>query len=120
SISAMEAYLVAIVAFLMKNTIIWSFREGGPATSDREEYSNVRKRIVRNTEMSTKKTVEHRTRKTTSGVETALRIPFELPVGDKAIAGYTKALTQDSLRLISASSLKPGTPLSLQFSFAET
>ena len=69
--------------------------------------------------MSTKKTVEHRTRKTTSGVETALRIPFELPVGDKAIAGYTKALTQDGLRVISASSLKPGTPLSLQFSFGE-
>ena len=69
--------------------------------------------------MSTKKTVEHRTRNTTSGVETALRIPFELPVRDKAIAGYTKALTQEGLRVTSASSLKPGTPLNLQFSFGE-
>jgi len=69
--------------------------------------------------MSTKKTVEHRTRNTTSGVETALRIPFELPVRDKAIAGYTKALTPEGLRVTSASSLKPGTPLNLQFSFGE-
>src|SRR5947209_6328647 len=103
----------------MKNTIILGFREGDLTTSDREQYSSGYKRIVRNTVMSTKKTVEHRTRKTTRGVETALRIPFELPVGDKAIAGYTKALTQDGLRLISASSLKPGTPLNLQFSFGE-
>src|SRR5207244_6172538 len=95
SISAMEAYLVAIVAFLMKNTIILSFRGGGPATSDREEYSNVHKRIIRNTVMATKKTVEHRTGNTADGKESAVRIPFELPVRDKAIAGYTKALTHD-------------------------
>ncbi len=48
-----------------------------------------------------------------------VKIPFKLPVQDKVIAGYTKALTQDGLRLISASPLKRGTPLSLQFSFGE-
>ena len=56
------------------------------------------------TKMSTKETV---------------KIPFKLPVQDKVIAGYTKALTQDGLRLISASPLKRGTPLNLQFSFGE-
>jgi len=56
------------------------------------------------TKMSTKETV---------------KILFKLPVQDKVIAGYTKALTQDGLRLISASPLKRGTPLSLQFSFGE-
>jgi len=48
-----------------------------------------------------------------------VKIPFKLPVQDKVIAGYTKALTQEGLRLISASPLKRGTPLSLQFSFGE-
>src|SRR5438093_11701928 len=56
------------------------------------------------TKMSTKETV---------------KIPFKLSVQDKVIAGYTKALTQEGLRLISARSLKPGTPLNLQFSFRE-
>ena len=54
--------------------------------------------------MSTKKTV---------------KIPFNLPVLHKAIVGYTKDITPAGLQLISDSSLQPGTPVNLQFSFGE-
>jgi len=69
--------------------------------------------------MITKKTVRHCTRNTTSDSRKGLKIHFELPVQHKVIAGYTKDLTSAGLQLISDSSLKPGTPVNLQFSFGE-
>jgi pyrroloquinoline quinone (PQQ) biosynthesis protein C len=69
--------------------------------------------------MITKNTVRRHTRNTTSDVRTALKIHFELPVQHKVIAGYTKDITPAGLELISDSSLKPGTPVNLQFTFGE-
>src|SRR5713226_714609 len=49
----------------------------------------------------------------------SLKIPFEMPLRDKELSGFTENLTPECLRFISDAALRPGTPVTIQFTFGE-
>src|SRR5712691_1270577 len=49
----------------------------------------------------------------------SLKIPFEMPMRDKELSGFTENLTPECLRFVSDAALRPGTPVTIQFTFGE-
>src|SRR3989449_7923435 len=49
----------------------------------------------------------------------SLKIPFEMPLRDKELSGFTENLTPECLRFVSDAALRPGTPVTIQFTFGE-
>src|SRR5712691_2327688 len=49
----------------------------------------------------------------------SLKIPFEMPMRDKELSGFTENLTPECLRFVSDASLRPGTAVTIQFTFGE-
>jgi hydroxymethylglutaryl-CoA reductase (NADPH) len=64
-----------------------------------------------------KKPPETRSRKAVGWV--VLKVPVRLQIGEMAVPGYTKAITPESLRMISNTALSAGTPLAFQCSFGK-
>jgi pyrroloquinoline quinone (PQQ) biosynthesis protein C len=49
----------------------------------------------------------------------SLKIPFEMPMRDKELSGFTENITPECLRFVSDAALRPGTAVTIQFTFGE-
>src|SRR5712692_2651049 len=49
----------------------------------------------------------------------SLKIPFEMPMRDKELSGFTENLTPECLRFVSDAALRLGTAVTIQFTFGE-